>query len=291
MALREFILSNGLIFPSVGLGTYQIKDLPLLSTSIECAFKAGYRLIDTASVYKNIPMIGKILEGRDDIFITSKLGPKEMGKEKASSAIERMLSELRRTHIDCLLIHWPGVQGLDPSDPRNEELRIETWKVLEDYYKQGVLRSIGVSNFNISHIESLKKVCTIVPHINQVECHPQYSQKELSSYCRHNGIHLQAYSSLGTTQPSYDPLGKGIKPLLEDPTVLKFSSVYAKSPAQILLKWALQNGYSVIPKSIHDDRIIENIQLFDFEIGSEHLTELNNIPVEHKYAWNSDSVF
>lgn len=257
---------------------------------IKAALQAGYRSFDTAAVYRNECEIGEALRyylpefnlKREDIFITSKLSPRDQGTERCQQAVDNSLASLQVDYLDLFLIHWPGCQKLKPSDPANRELRSQSWETLEKLYKAGKVRAIGVSNYTLSHLSHLIGQASVVPHVNQVEYHPHYLQEELKLYCESQGVHLQAYSSLGTTVKE--------SPLLHDPVVASVATKCSASPAQVLLRWATQQGIGVLPKSTNQDHIRQNIQL-DFELSSEDLQSLSKLNVKQKYAWDSSVVF
>ena len=165
--------------PAIGLGTFRIKGQEAIDKAVDAALKEGYAHIDTAAVYKNEAFIASSLRSRGinrkDIFITSKLAPKDHGKDKAKAAVIQSLKNLDTDYLDLYLIHWPGVQGVPVDDLRNKELRKQSWQVLEDFYDKGVLKSIGVSNYNIDHLQELLNGCRVKPHVNQVEIHPHYT--------------------------------------------------------------------------------------------------------------------
>lgn len=291
---KHFVLSNGLHLPAIGLGTFKIRkesEIDICVKSAICSSK--YKLIDTASVYKNETYIATALKDiqskpdfnikREDIFITTKLSPKDHGADKCRSAIKKSLENLGIDYLDLYLIHWPGVQGLAVDDSRNSELRLESWKVIEEFYEIGIFKSIGVSNYNVTHLNDLLTHCKIRPHVNQIEVHPHYPQTDLVKFCRENNIHIQAYSSLGTTLPT------GENQLLKDKTANAIAERIGRSSAQVLLVWALQKEFSVIPKSTNPGHIEENIKL-DFKLSDEDMKNLDDFNIRQKYAWNPDLV-
>ncbi|PIC38019.1 hypothetical protein B9Z55_010166 [Caenorhabditis nigoni] len=184
--------------PLIGMGTWQIRKEETLHKVIDEGLKEGYRFIDTAQVYGNEAAIGRILEKvlpqhslkREDIWITSKLGPANAGLKAARKSIEKSLKDLKVDYLDLMLIHWPG-SSLKSENPKNKVLRQESWDVMCEMMNEGKLKAIGVSNFEICHLEELKKSSTVVPAVNQVEYHPHFHQDELVNYCRDNNIHFQ----------------------------------------------------------------------------------------------------
>ncbi|KAI3662611.1 hypothetical protein MP638_000721 [Amoeboaphelidium occidentale] len=245
----EFELSNGVKIPAVGLGTYRLRDDTCKSVVKE-ALSLGYKLIDTASVYKNEQDIGAVLKdyNNDRIFITTKLSPRDQGTEKCKRAIALSMEKLGKEVIDCYLMHWPGSGGIPPEDPRNKQYRHESWAVMEQHYKSGSFRSIGVSNFTVEHLRQLQESCDIRPHMLQTEFHPLCFDEELYEYCRCERIFLQAYSSFGEGE-----LLRNVPSWLQE-----LSKENEMTPAQVLLKWALDLGVGVIPKASNRDRLQEN---------------------------------
>ncbi|KAL4222188.1 hypothetical protein ACF0H5_018225 [Mactra antiquata] len=283
-------LAAGNDIPCIGLGTFKTKGQDLVFKTIEAALRAGYRSIDTASVYKNEVDIGNALKTllpkfglkRDDIFITSKLGPKDQGAGKCRQACLKSLENLQTDYLDLYLIHWPGTQGKKPEDQSNKDLRGESWKDLEVLYKEGKLRSIGVSNYEESHLKDLLSNCSVQPSVLQIEYHPHLVQTSLVDFCKEHNIHFQAYSSLGTTTDD--------NKLLSDATVLSLAEKYKKTVAQILLRWAVQQNIGVIPKSTNPVHICENIDIFSFTLSESDLETLSNLDTQKHYCWNPASV-
>ena len=283
--------SNGVISPQIFLGTFRIKNSSEVWSAVETAVSQGYRGLDTASVYKNHNKIANTLREvlprlgltRADIFLTSKLAPLDQGTERCRAAVTKILSDLNTDYLDLFLIHWPGVQNVDVQSPLNGKLRLESWRVLEEYYRQGKFRSIGVSNYTVDHLTELLASCSVVPHVLQTELHPHYQQQPLVQLCRDHDIHVQAYSSLGQNGAQ--------SPLLRSEVVRNVAESLNKSPAQILLKWALTHGYSIMPKSVHQERIKENFDL-NFSLSDQQMSRLNSLDrdVCEKYAWDPTSV-
>lgn len=289
-AAKNIHLSSGYVMPLVGFGTYKIQGRDLVYEVVDESLKVGFRSIDTAVVYRNEEDIGYALKNllpkynlqRSDIFITTKLSPSDHGDpKKIEQSVQRSLKALDTTYIDLYLIHWPGVSRTPESSINNPSLRAKTWDKLIELKKQGLIRSIGVSNYTIKHLEELLQNCKDTsPAVNQVELHPHYRQKELIKYCNEKGIHVQAYSSLGTSSSTN---------LLKDPIVVKVASQLNVSPARLLLNWALQQGIGIIPKTIKKEHIRDNIQL-NFIIDEESMKALSCLP-QHKYAWDPSNVY
>jgi len=284
--MAEITLCNGIKMPQIQLGTFRTRG-PEVAVAVSVAIECGYRGIDTAAVYRNHKDIADVLESvlpkfnlsREDVFLTSKLSPRHQGLEQCRTAVRESLSELRTDYLDLFLIHWPGVQKLPVEHPDNRKLRLESWKALEELYTAGVLKSIGVSNFTVDHLEDLINNSNIVPHVNQVELHPHYPQTKLVEYCKQKNIHLQAYSSLGQNGVNSE--------LLLSKQVSQIADKIQKTSAQVLLRWGVQQGYTVLPKSVNPEHIRTNFNL-DFcltEIDMLALNELHKSECK-KYAWD-----
>ncbi|XP_045168314.2 glyoxal reductase-like [Mercenaria mercenaria] len=276
--------------PIIGLGTFKLRGRDLVFQTLEAALAAGYRSIDTAAVYRNEGDIGESLKvllpkfslQREDLFITSKLGPKDQGAGKCRQACLKSLENMQTDYFDLYLIHWPGTQGKKPEDQSNIQHRQESWKDLEDLQKEGKLRAIGISNYEQRHLEELLSYSSIPPAVLQIEHHPHLVQTSLVSYCKQHNIHFQAYSSLGTTSDD--------NKLLKDPTVVTIAESYKRTPAQILLRWAVQQDIGVIPKSTNPVHIKENIDIFSFSLSDSDMDKLSNLDSQHHYCWNPASV-
>lgn len=244
--------------PLLGLGLYKATADDEAENAIAAAVKNGYRLIDTASAYKNEENVGRGIARcgipRKDLFITTKIWNNAQRLGDVVGAFQRSLDRLGLDYIDLYLIHWP-VPGC----------YLNTWKEMEKFLESGRALSIGVSNFEIRHLEELRKVSGIVPAVNQIECHPLCYPKELIEYCQANGIQVQAYA----------PLARGA--YLDNDILCVLGTKYAHTPAQVGLRWAVQKGISVIPKSVHPDRIASNARIFDFEIEQEDMDLLDTL--------------
>lgn len=273
--------------PLIGFGTYKTQGKDVIASVLDAAFSAGYRAIDTAAVYRNEEDIGACLPGlldkynltRADIFITSKLAPKDQGRAKCRDAFHQSLSQLRTKYLDLYLIHWPGTQAMKPHDEQQKELRKQSWFELESFVNEGKLRAIGISNYQPGHLKELLEYCNIRPAVFQNEHHPHLIQKEVMDLCHENGIHYQAYSSLGTS--AKDNL------VLTDPVIQEIANKHKKSVAQILLRWAVQHDVGIIPKSTNAVHIAENMNVFNFSLTSEDLEKIGKLDKQHHYCWNS----
>ena len=255
-----FVLSNGVKIPCVGFGTWQTQDGATAVTAVETAIKAGYKHIDTAAAYGNEKSVGDGIKNsgvdRKELFITTKLWNSNRGYDKTMKAFEESMKLLGLDYLDLYLIHWPA-SGQHTNEWR--DVNASTWKAFEELYKAGKIKSIGVSNFLVHHLMDLMGKCEIAPMVNQVEYHPGYTQPEIVDYCRRNNILVQAWSPLGCGR------------VLEDETLMKIAAKYGKSTAQICIKWALQNDTLPLPKSATPSRIIDNTNVFDFDISCEDM--------------------
>ncbi|MBM7654371.1 aldo/keto reductase [Neobacillus cucumis] len=255
-------LSNGVKMPKFGLGVFKVEEGPELIHAIKFAIKHGYRSIDTAAIYQNEEGVGQaIREGlqeagisREELFVTSKVWNSDLGYESTLAAYETSLTKLGLDYLDLFLIHWP-VEGKYK----------DAWRALETLYKEGKVKAIGVSNFQIHHLEDLMKDAEIKPMVNQVEYHPRLTQKEVQAFCQEHGIQLEAWSPLMQGQ------------LLTQPVIQAIADKYNKSTAQIILRWGLQNGVVTIPKSTKEHRIIENAAIFDFELSQADMEQLDGL--------------
>jgi len=273
------VLNNGVEIPVIGLGVYKAQEGSEVESAVKWALEAGYRLIDTAKIYDNEVGVGKAIKEsaipREEIFVTTKLWNEDQGYEKTLKAFEGSLERLGLSYVDLYLIHWPSA-----SVDRNETInkRESTWKAMEQIYASGKAKAIGVSNFTIRHLEEMKNYVTIQPTVNQVEFHPFLYQKDLLDYCTENKIVLEAYS----------PLVKGRK--MEDKRITAIAEKYNKSNAQILIRWSLQRGCVVIPKSVHKERIEANLNVFDFEISEEDMADIDALNENIHQAWNPEGI-
>lgn len=245
-------LSNGLLMPQVQLGTYQLKG-EACQSAVSAALKVGYRAMDSASVYRNEEDVRLALASsglkREEVWLTTKLQPKDQG-EKAYAACLASLEKLGTDYCDLYLIHWPGVQSYKLDDPVIKEERKKSWLALQRLYKEGKCRAIGVSNYMPLHLTELCEAewCEVKPMVNQFEIHPLLQQREAQECCRKYGVAVQAYSSLA----------RGAKELLEAEAVQQAAKRHGKTAGQVVLRWAVQQGIAVLPKSQNAARIQEN---------------------------------
>ncbi len=260
-------LNSGSKIPVLGLGTWELTGKNA-EQSVLWALEAGYRHIDTASIYGNEKEVGSAIKKskvpREEIFVTTKLWNSD--HKNPEKALESSLQRLGMNYVDLYLIHWPAKQ------------RNETWKKLEQFLKDGKCRSIGVSNFTIKHLTELMKTAKIMPAVNQVEFSPFLYQKELLEFCRSKGICLEAYS----------PLTRGRK--LDDMDLIEIATKNKKSPAQIILRWALQKDIVIIPKSRSKERILENADIFDFRLSEEDMKVLDELNENYRVCWDPNEI-
>ncbi|HET9143663.1 aldo/keto reductase [Actinophytocola sp.] len=254
-------LNDGAQMPMLGLGVWQVPD-ESVAAAVRTAIEAGYRSIDTAALYRNESGVGAAVAEagvpREELFITTKLWNDDQGYDGALRAFDESIRRLRLDYVDLYLIHWPT-----PARPRF----VETWKAFEKLRADGRVRSIGVSNFHIAHLRRLLDETDVVPAVNQIELHPNLIQTALRAFHAEHGIATEAWS----------PLAQGR--LLRDRTILGLAQKYARTPAQIVLRWHIERDIVVIPKSVTPARIRENIDVFDFELSEDDLAsidELNN---------------
>lgn len=255
-------LHNGTLMPWLGIGVFKVEEGAGLVEALKTAVKHGYRSIDTAAVYQNEQSVGAgIREAlaetglkREDLFVTSKVWNADLGYESTLAAYEASLERLGLDYLDLYLIHWP-VAGKYK----------EAWRALEKLYKDGRVKAIGVSNFQVHHLEDLMKDAEIKPMVNQVEFHPRLTQQELRSFCGQLGIQLEAWSPLMQGQ------------LLDDPVLRAIADNHGKSVAQVIIRWDLQHGVVTIPKSITPHRIAENASVFDFELSADEMSRIDGL--------------
>lgn len=268
--MEKFTLSNGVEIPAVGYGTYLTSEKD--DSTVAAALAAGYRHFDTASFYGTEQALGDALKAsgvpREELFLTSKLWKDEMGYENALAAFERSLQKLGTDYLDLYLIHWPR-----PDDLTSEwqQLDRDTWRALEELYRAGRVRAIGVSNFLPHHLRSLMKTAEVMPMVNQIEFHPGYPQTYTVEFCKAHGILPEAWSPLGRTR------------VLQDERLAGIAAKYGKSVAQLCVRFALQCGVAPLPKSSSPARMQANLDVFDFVISDEDMDRILTLP---QFGWS-----
>lgn len=263
------VLYNGVKMPWLGVGVWQVKDGSEVINSVKAALQIGYRSIDTAAAYGNEEGVGRAVKesgiAREELFITTKVWNSDQGYETTLKSFDESRRRLGLDYLDLYLVHWP-VKGKYK----------DTWNALETIYKRGHARAIGVSNFQVHHLEDLFTIASVVPAVNQVEFHPLLGQRELRSFCKKHGIQLEAWS----------PLMQGH---LDQPVLVEIGRKHGKSPAQVVLRWDLQSGVVTIPKSVHKERIIENAAIFDFELTADEMAQIDVLNRNKRFGPDPDN--
>lgn len=267
---------NGNQMPMLGLGTFRVENDDTCKEAVKHAIESGYRSIDTAKVYGNEEQVGQgIKEGlestglnREDIFVTSKLFFEDFGRENVAQAYETSIQKLGLDYLDLYLVHWPGT---------NEAVMIDTWKGMEDLYKDNKVKNIGVSNFNPDHFEALLAQVSIKPVINQVEFHPYFTQEKLRKYLEAQNIYMESWSPFMNAQ------------ILNDETLNEIGKEVNKSAAQVIIKWNMQHNVVVIPKSVTSSRIEENIDVFDFELSADQMKRIDDLNKDQRIGPDPDT--
>ena len=261
MSIPNIELNDGHSIPQLGFGVFQI-DPAETERAVRVALEVGYRHIDTAEMYGNERGVGEAIRAsgldRGEVYVTSKLNNSFHEPDEARKAFDRTLSELGVDHVDLFLIHWP-LPTLYDGD------YVSTWKTLEEFRADGRSRSIGVSNFQVEHLERLAAETDTVPAVNQIELHPYFQNREVRSYDEEHGIATEAWS----------PIAQG--DVLDDPVVTEIAAKLGRTPAQVVLRWHVQRGNIVFPKSVTPERIRENFEIFDFEIEPADLEQIDGL--------------
>ncbi|MCM3714564.1 aldo/keto reductase [Alkalihalobacillus oceani] len=262
----EFVtLNNGLKMPQLGFGVWQVEN-DGATAAVAKALEVGYRSIDTAMIYKNEAGVGKALKEssvpREELFITTKVWNSDQGYDNTLRAYDESLERLGLDYVDLYLIHWPT--------PKFDQY-VDTYKALEKLYNDGRVKAIGVCNFEIEHLERLLNECDVKPVLNQVECHPYLVQKEIKEFCAKHDIFVEAWS----------PLEQG-GDVLKDDVITKIAAAHGKTPAQVVLRWHLQNNTIVIPKSVTPSRIEENFNVFDFALTAEEIEQISQLNINRR---------
>ena len=257
-SIPNITLNNGRAIPQLGFGVFQIEPKNT-AAAVSTALEAGYRHIDTAEMYGNEAEVGEAIAAsgldRGEVFVTSKLSNDAHEPDAAREAFDGTLKALGVDYVDLFLIHWPLPMRYGGDF-------VSTWKTLEEFYREGRARSIGVSNFQPQHLRRLHGETDVIPAVNQIEAHPYLTQDDVRAFCAQHQIAVEAWS----------PLGKGI--VLDDPVIGRITERTGKTPAQVVLRWHIQRGDIVFPKSVTSDRIRENLDIFDFELSGADVNEI-----------------
>lgn len=268
-----YTLANGVKIPAIGFGTWQSPSGEIAYNAVLTALRCGYRHIDTATTYGNEESVGKAIADfikesgvkREELFITTKLHNRDHGYEKTKAAIENSLKALGLDYIDLYLIHWPNpIMYRDDWKNKNQE----SWKAMEEAYKEGKLRALGLSNFWPHHIDAILEVAAIKPVVNQIKFCPSINQKEVADYSRAKGMMLEAYSPMGTGS------------VLNNSEMQEIAMKYNHSTAQVCIRYALQSGYIPLPKSVTPERIESNTDIFSFELSDEDMKRIASLEIE-----------
>ncbi|MCL1934901.1 MAG: aldo/keto reductase [Defluviitaleaceae bacterium] len=270
--MKHIEANNGIKIPMLGYGVFLVKDGEECYNSVRTALEIGYRHIDTASIYKNEESVGKAIKDsgipREEIFLTTKVWNEVQRSGDVATAFENSLKLLDTDYIDLYLIHWPVPTKY-----------VDTWLTLEKIYQDKKVKAIGVSNFHIHHLEEIKKVWNVVPVMNQIELHPELSQKPIVNFCKENSIIPESWSPLGASKNN----------LLQNEILISIGEKYKKSPAQIILRWNIDLGIVTIPKSVTPSRIKENFEIFDFELTKEEILKIDSINKDKRVGADPDN--
>ncbi|GAF37027.1 aldo/keto reductase [Lentilactobacillus farraginis] len=265
-------LADGNEMPVQGLGVYRMTDENQVINSVKSAYHDGYRLFDTAQMYKNEAAVGKAVKdlnvNRDDLFITTKIAEENQGYDKVMSSFEESLKKLQLDYVDMLLVHWPIHTHF-----------FETWRAFESLKEQGLVKSIGTSNYGMLHLQYLATKANEMPVVNQLEVHPYLSQQAMVDFDRENHIVTQAWA----------PLGRGR--IFDDPVIVKIAEAHDKSAAQVILRWHLQRGDTFIPKSVHPQRIQQNADIYDFELSDDEMEQIAGLNRNTRISQEPEMVY
>ncbi|QGH35782.1 aldo/keto reductase [Gracilibacillus salitolerans] len=262
-------LNNGTEIPAVGLGVYKAEPGDEVYHAVRSALELGYRHIDTASLYANEEGVGQAIVDsgipREEIFVTTKVWNDEQGYEETKAAFKRSLERLQMDYVDLYLVHWP-VPGKFT----------ETYKALEEIYRDGEAKAIGVSNFEPHHLEELLKEAEVTPVVNQVELHPQLQQQAVRDFCEKHDIKVEAWAPLGKAR------------YFDHPVLQELAAKHNKKPSQIIVRWQFQSGIITIPKSVHKGRQQENVNIFDFELSDEDIQKIKGMNADKRIGAHPD---
>lgn len=269
--VQDIALSSKTNIPQLGFGTWMNKDESECKNAIQAALEIGFRHFDTAQIYENEQFIGEALAGsnvpRSELFITTKIWNENMFWDDIIPSLDESLAKLKTDYADLLLLHFPVT-----------ELRRPAWRRMEDILKSGKARSIGVSNYTISHLEELLKECSIKPSVNQVELHVFLQQPELIKYCKDNDIVVEAYS----------PLAHGY--IMDDPMLLKIAVKHKKTPSQVMIRWCIDQGLVPLPKAVGRNHIEQNFDVFNFKLDADDLKQLASLERDLRTCWDPTRV-
>lgn len=263
---KFYLLNNNYKIPNIGFGTFRTPSGEETEKSVIDAIKSGYRHIDCAAAYGNEKSVGEAIRKsgvtREELFITSKLWNDDKGYENTLAAFNRTLEDLQLDYLDLYLIHWPIAKA---SKNNWQEANCESWRALEELYKQGKVKAIGVSNFLGHHLDPLLKIAKIKPMVNQIEIHPGMLQEETVKFCEENNILVEAWAPFSNGQ------------IFNNPVLKEIADQYKKSVAQISLRWIIQKGIIPLPKSVTPERIKNNLDVFDFEIKAQDVEKIDRL--------------
>ena len=266
--LERIKLNNGVKIPALGIGTWQIPDSEDLVQSLENAIRLGYRYLDTAAIYENENSVGEAIRRsevkRSELFVSSKCWAANRTYDSVMRAFEESLRNLKLDYLDCYLIHWPYTKG----DPLAwQSVNIGTWRAFEKLYEEGLVKAIGISNFQMHHLVSFLARANVVPAVNQLEFHPGYTQRNALAFCKKNGITVEAWS----------PLGHGS--LLDEPLIKEVASHYDRSVAQVILRWCRHHDVIPVTRALTPEHQAENLESFDFELTQDDIDRLDRLPI------------
>lgn len=269
--IPEITISENRTIPALGLGLWKNRNREECILSVQAALDEGYRHFDTAQVYGNEAFVGEVLEAssipRSEIFVTTKIAVQNFGYERALRSFEESLQKLRTDYVDLLLLHFPV-----------SLLRGKSWRALEEIHSSGRARTIGVSNWTVKHLRELLLNCDVRPSVNQVELHVYLQQPELIAYCKEQGITVEAYSPLAH--------GHG----LDSPVLAEVGNKHGKTPAQVMLRWCVEQGTVPLPKSTHAERIRQNVNIFDFSLDNKDMVRLQALNQNKRTCWDPTHV-
>ncbi|HET9721938.1 MAG TPA: aldo/keto reductase [Candidatus Saccharimonadales bacterium] len=271
MAVPNLKMNNGQEIPQVGLGLWLVKDEKECKDAVKWGLQAGYTHFDSAQIYRNEQFLGAALKeagaSREELFITTKIWNDNMWHNDLMPSFNESLEKLQTSYVDLLLLHFPVT-----------ELRRPAWRRMEEIYQSGKAKSIGVSNYTVKHLEELVRECRVKPAVNQVELHVFLQQPELVDYCKKHEIVVEAYS----------PLAHGHR--IDDPVLTKIAKKHGKTNAQIMLRWCIDYGVVTLPKSVHKDRIEENIDIFNFKLDEQDMKQISDLEDDFRTAWDPTNV-